>query len=310
MDPLDVAAPSKPFFDLATGAWTISRYSEVSAALRDPHLEAGVSDAEWHARYRQEAASLFGATARWESAIESTAAGCLSLLNGRVDVCEQVVRPWAAEVATIVTGVSGLQSFTADVFAGAADPFNADLKRKSDEATRVIASHFSGEFASLWVQAFVALSESLPAFVVNAWYTLLRSDSRVVNIDELLRYAAPSRMQLRRGAAGAAVLLNLASANRDPEVFSNPNVYDPQRSASRQLAFGSGPHSCLGVALIRAAASIGLRVFLSGPRGRILSYESAPGIALRSIRSLLIDFSNDEATAPSQNRPPRSSRAS
>jgi cytochrome P450 len=147
------------------------------------------------------------------------------------------------------------------------------------------------------VQTFIALSESLAAFVVNAWYTLLRYDSKVVNIDELLRYAAPSRMQLRQGGAGATIMLDLASANRDPEVFSNPNLYDPQRrSASRHLAFGSGSHSCLGAALIRAAASIALRAFLGGPRGRILSYESAPGIALRSIRSLVLDFPTDEAT--------------
>ena len=299
MGPLDVAAPTKPFFDAATGAWTISRYSEVSAALHDPQLQAGVSDAQWHARYRQEAASLFGAAAQWEPAIEEAAVR-LAHFDGTIDVCDRAVRPWAAEVARVVTGVDGLQSLTADVFAGAANPFNAELQRRSDDATRLIASHFSGEFASLWVQAFIALSESLPAFVVNSWHTLLRSDSRVVNIDELLRYAAPSRMQLRRGAAGGTVMLNLASANRDPEVFSNPNLYDPHRSGPRHLAFGSGPHSCLGAALIRMAAVIGLRVFLSGPRGRIVSCESAPGVALRSIRSLVIEFANDEATAPSQ----------
>jgi hypothetical protein len=133
---------------------------------------------------------------------------------------------------------------TADVFAGATDSFNTDLKRNSDEATRTIASHFSGDSAaSLWVQAFVALSESLPAFVVNAWYTLLRSDSPVVNIDELLRYAAPSRMELRRSAAGETIMLNLASANRDLR-------------CSRTRTF-----------------TIRLRVFLSGSRGRIITYE-------------------------------------
>jgi hypothetical protein len=150
----------------------------VLAALRDLRLQAGVPDPEWHAQYRQEAAARFRAFAKRESEIETSAAGCLSRLVGTVDVCEEVVRPWASDVATTVTGASGLQSLTADVFAGATDSFNTDLKRNSDEATRTIASHFSGDSAaSLWVQAFVALSESLPAFVVNSWYTLLRSDS-------------------------------------------------------------------------------------------------------------------------------------
>jgi hypothetical protein len=101
-----------------------------------------------------------------------------------------------------------------------------------------------------------------------------------VNIDELLRYAAPSRMQLRRSAAGETIMLDLASANRDLR-------------CSRTRTF-----------------TIRLRVFLSGSRGRIITYESAPSIALRSIRSLVIDFSTDEATAPNQDRPPRSSRGS
>jgi hypothetical protein len=46
MNPLVVAAPSKPFCDAATGAWTITRYSEVLAALGDLRLQAGVPDPE------------------------------------------------------------------------------------------------------------------------------------------------------------------------------------------------------------------------------------------------------------------------
>jgi cytochrome P450 len=305
MDPLDVAAPSKPFFDEATGAWMVSRYSEVSAALRDPRLQAGVADPDWHARYRQEAMTLFGAASRWHADIEE-AARSVAPRHGKIDVVTDVVKPWAMKVACIVTGLPGdraaeLRPLTAAIFASAAEPFDQALKVKSDDATRMLAAHFSGEFASLFVQAFVALSESLAAFVVNAWYTLVRHDTDLVNIEELLRYASPSKAQMRRAIAlvrvddadipaGASVMLNLASANRDPAAFIEPGVYDPQRSGPKHLAFGSGPHSCLGANLIRAAASVGLSVFFSGPRASVAAFEVAPGVALRSMRSLVLEL--------------------
>ena len=46
----------------------------------------------------------------------------------------------------------------------------------------------------------------------------------------------------------------MATANRDPEVFADPEVFDIARepSGQPQLTFGSGIHYCLGAALARA----------------------------------------------------------
>jgi cytochrome P450 len=51
--------------------------------------------------------------------------------------------------------------------------------------------------------------------------------------------------------AGDAVVISLASANRDEEVFDHPDQLDIRRDARRQLGFGYGAHRCLGQHLAR-----------------------------------------------------------
>jgi cholest-4-en-3-one 26-monooxygenase len=55
----------------------------------------------------------------------------------------------------------------------------------------------------------------------------------------------------RRIAEGDKLLLLYPSANRDAEVFADPNVFDGTRSPNEHLAFGNGPHFCLGNSLAR-----------------------------------------------------------
>jgi cytochrome P450 len=52
-------------------------------------------------------------------------------------------------------------------------------------------------------------------------------------------------------AAGDMVLVALDSANRDPGRFAEPEVFVPDRRPNPHLAFGRGPHHCLGAALAR-----------------------------------------------------------
>jgi hypothetical protein len=60
-------------------------------------------------------------------------------------------------------------------------------------------------------------------------------------------------------ARGQLVRLSISAANRDPAVFPEPDVFDPERrNARRHLAFAQGPHVCVGVHLARLEAEIAL----------------------------------------------------
>ena len=50
--------------------------------------------------------------------------------------------------------------------------------------------------------------------------------------------------------AGESLVVNTGAANRDPQVFSNPDRFRVEPDPSPHLAFGFGPHSCLGAALM------------------------------------------------------------
>ncbi len=82
-------------------------------------------------------------------------------------------------------------------------------------------------------------------------------------IEEVLRYASPTT-NFRRTATvdteiggrpvkkGDKIYLSYPAANRDPSVFANPHVFDITReNARKHLAFGTGPHVCLGARLAR-----------------------------------------------------------
>jgi len=93
-------------------------------------------------------------------------------------------------------------------------------------------------------------------------------------IDELLRYDSPLQMVVRialddmyigdvRIEAGDEVILMLGAANRDPQLFADPDNLDLLRhNAGRHVAFGGGIHHCLGAALARAEGAIAIETLL------------------------------------------------
>jgi cytochrome P450 len=94
-------------------------------------------------------------------------------------------------------------------------------------------------------------------------------------IEETLRYVTIAQVGAPRyvgaqGAtllgqelpAGAQVIPLLGAANRDPDRWQNPDVFDPDRESQRHLGFGFGMHSCLGLNLARLEAEIYLQEML------------------------------------------------
>jgi hypothetical protein len=90
--------------------------------------------------------------------------------------------------------------------------------------------------------------------------------------EEFLRFYAPVAVARKATtdteiggcpvSAGELVLIPFPSANRDPEEFSDPDTFDPQRSPNRHVAFGLGIHRCVGVNLARLELTIALGEFL------------------------------------------------
>ena len=62
---------------------------------------------------------------------------------------------------------------------------------------------------------------------------------------------------------GSAVLLLMASANRDPRRFANPATYDINRNDGQHMTFGYGLHFCLGAHLARLEGRVALDELLN-----------------------------------------------
>jgi cytochrome P450 len=65
------------------------------------------------------------------------------------------------------------------------------------------------------------------------------------------------------------VILSFGAASRDPSVCPRPTEVDIERAPNRHMAFGGGPHRCIGSHLARLDLRIGLETFL----GRIPDFE-------------------------------------
>lgn len=132
----------------------------------------------------------------------------------------------------------------------------------------------------------------------------LRTDPALVGpaVEELLRYDGPVHHPTLRFAmepvrlgsatipAGAIVLVSLAAANRDPGRFADPNRLEMARGTPH-LAFGHGPHFCLGAPLARMEGQIAFSVLVD--RFPDMAVAMAPsalrwrdGIFLRGLEAL------------------------
>ena len=97
-------------------------------------------------------------------------------------------------------------------------------------------------------------------------------------IEEVLRYRSPLQWMYRLTRrdvdlhgqaipAGTLVLAMIGSANHDPKQFPEPGRFDITRDPNPHIAFGHGIHFCLGAALSRMEARIGLTDLLERLKG-------------------------------------------
>lgn len=93
-------------------------------------------------------------------------------------------------------------------------------------------------------------------------------------IEEILRYCSPAIHFIRTPdrdievggkqiKAGQHMVMFYPSANRDESVFEHPERFDIERSPNRHMAFGTGPHLCLGMHLARLELKVMFEQFLN-----------------------------------------------
>jgi cytochrome P450 len=174
----------------------------------------------------------------------------------------------------------------------------------------------SGDVVDTGILLLFAGHETTVNLITNGMLTLLRHpevldrlrrepDLVIRLIEELLRYEPPVQMLANRWALadiatagttiprGSTVILLLASGNRDPARFRDPERFDPDRADNQHVGFGSGIHHCFGAPLARLEAQIALTELarrLENPR---LVQDPPPyrqSATLRGPRHLLVEI--------------------
>ncbi len=111
-------------------------------------------------------------------------------------------------------------------------------------------------------------------------------------IEESLRYLSPNQFGNRETradveiggveiAAGTNLHLCIGAANRDPEMFDDPDHFDITRKPNRHLAFAGGPHVCVGLSLARLEGRIAVSRLLARHPGYTISPGRVPGGRIR-----------------------------
>ena len=132
----------------------------------------------------------------------------------------------------------------------------------------------------------------------------LRDDPSLIPsaVDELLRFDSPVQTDFRRALEDCEVngfplkkrdnvVLLLGAANRDPDVFDEPNRLDVGRGDRSHLSFGRGIHHCIGAPLARLEGRVVLEILLER-YSKISLHDEQPrfrnSIVLRGLESLPI----------------------
>jgi cytochrome P450 len=334
-DQLDSRCPPEmeaPYFDDQLRAWVLSSHADILAAFRASSLwpsgpnerDAGEPSADIERlKMRWETIeALSPAQLRtWRERIIPEVDGLVNKLPAGepVDLMDGYARPLCLSLAAMVTGISrdaaeGLREMARWVSASAAEPYDPAVRLGAKAANAELRGCFHSGPEALRDSGFVALSQTLPCLLGNAWFALLQHPQEwsllhqqpeltEQAIEELLRYAGLARILFRTVTAdldlngfsirkGERIILRIVAANRDPERFPDPHRVDITRRDGGHFTLGAGPHSCVAAGLIRMVATTLTHPLLQRFRSASLALPVhwQGGSGFRSPSSLWVSF--------------------
>ena len=154
--------------------------------------------------------------------------------------------------------------------------------------------------------------ETTKNFISSGIYTLLANGTKpkptkdmplnAKTVEEFLRFESPLQKIVRWAKEDVQiggklirkddfVVCLLGAANRDPDEFTEPDNYNPDRTPNRHLSLGSGIHTCLGAGLARLEGRLSINeVFCRFPTMRLAAQQPVwrPYSSFRSLESLPI----------------------
>jgi cytochrome P450 len=286
------APPARdPYFESARGAWVLSRYRDVMAALREPNLwppgargedQSLTRDELGRLRLRGDVQEALSASrvAVWECEARRLAHAAAAQIEpgSPVDLLDGFARPICLDLALLVMGAAPadrerLAGLGDRVFEATGAPDDSPLRPQAAEATAELDRFFQHGPMPMGEPTFVAISQTLPRLLANGWLALYGCPSEVARlraqpdlmpnaVEELLRHSGIVRRIWRvakdevdlgavRIARDERAMLLLASANRDPEQFPEPERLDLTRRFASHVALGMGRNSCVGAIVVR-----------------------------------------------------------
>ncbi|MEU4389329.1 cytochrome P450 [Kribbella sp. NPDC023855] len=217
------------------------------------------------------------------------------------------VLDWYQDISLSVSGVAAGRAVTAEGAAAFAK-LHQHVAGSIDHADSLIAEAAHAGLGTDEVVANAAVLmfggiETTEAMITNCLWHLLTNPAQLALVladHSLIPNAIEESLRLEPAAAvvdryatndvslagaeikrGDFVIVSLAGANRDPDVFPDPDRYDVRRAnARRHLAFASGPHICLGMHLARLEAVSAITALLTRLPGLQLEPTSPPPYGL------------------------------
>src|SRR5262249_36819199 len=242
---------------------------------------------------------------------EEERATFMSLLHFSGRLLEPVM-PTPEELAAANKGILQLSDYLHGLFALRRREPGPDLTSHLVQAEEQGDKLSEDELTANVIFLYRAGHETTVNFLGNAMLSLhrnpdqlslLRENPSLIGgaIEELLRYESPvqtaSRIALddvkvggHQFLRGDAVFCLLGAANRDPDVYDDPNRLDIKRSNVRPFSFGGGVHYCLGAQLSRIESEIAITTMLRRMPNMVLDDaehpEWRPNFTFRGLQNL------------------------